>query len=292
MWPVIFEIPLPGGGALPIRSFGLMVVIAFLVASSWMRRMCEREGTARRDQLEKLFFILLIAVVVGSRLMYVLTELDHFRTRPLDAFRIDKGGMVMYGGLIGCAVSGIWYLRRAKLPVWRIADTGGVAGALGIGIGRIGCLLVGDDFGRPCDPDFPLGIMFPTETKPGSLYGLEIRPDNGNLIDHAYQGVWLHPAQIYMAVNGFVLAAILYFLWKRKRFHGQTFLSFVILKAVTRSIIEEFRGDADRGFIGPVSTSQFIAALPVAAAIVMWIRLSKRPELRVPRAGAAEAAAG
>lgn len=281
MWPVLFEIPLPGGGALPIRSFGLMVVAGFLIASSWMTRLCKKEGTATPEQLERLYFLLLIAVVAGSRLMYVATELDHFVAKPLDVLRIDKGGMVMYGGLLGCVGIGIWFLHRNKLPVWRIADTGGVVGALGIGVGRIGCLLVGDDFGRPCDPDFPLGIKFPTETTAGSLYGLVIRPDNGNLIAPSHQGIWLHPAQIYMAINGFVLSAVLYALWKRKKFHGQTFLTFVVLKAATRSIIECFRGDEDRGFVGPLSTSQFIAALTILGAAAGWRVLSRRPELRV-----------
>lgn len=281
MWPVIFEIPLPGGHHLPLRSFGLMVVVAFLVATGWMRRMCEREGTADRDRLERLFLYELLAVVAGARLMYVLTDLEHFSGRWLDVVRIDKGGMVMYGGLLGAVFVGLWYLRKEKLPMWRIADTGGVAGALGLGIGRIGCLLVGDDFGKPCDADFPLGIMFPTATTPGSLYGLAISPDNGNLIPRAFQGIWLHPAQIYMSVNGFVMAAILAYAWKKKRFHGQTFLTFVILKAITRSIIECYRGDADRGFIGPLSTSQFIALLTVGAAAVTWALLARRPELRV-----------
>ncbi len=286
MWPVIFEIPLPGGSHLPVRSFGLMVVIAFLTATSWMRRICEREGTATREPLERLFLWLLVAVVGGARLMYVLTDLEHFQGRWLDVVRIDKGGMVMYGGLLGAVFSGIYILHKAKLPVWRIADTGGVVGALGLGIGRIGCLLVGDDFGKPCAPDFPLGIVFPTRTTPGDLYGIAIRPDNDNLIPEAFQGIPLHPAQLYMSANGFLLAIVLYFLWKRKSFHGQTFLTFIILKAVTRSIIECFRGDADRGFVGPLSTSQFIAALTVLATLVVWRVLSRRPELRVARPAA------
>jgi phosphatidylglycerol:prolipoprotein diacylglycerol transferase len=260
-----------------------MVVLAFLTATAWMRRMCEREGTANREQLERLFLWLLVWVVAGARLMYVLTDLDHFQDRWLDVVRIDKGGMVMYGGLLGAVFSGIYILHRAKLPVWRIADTGGVAGALGLGIGRIGCLLVGDDFGKPCAPDFPLGIVFPTRTTPGDLYGIAIRPDNENLIPAAFQGIPLHPTQIYMSINGFVLAAILAWAWKHKRFHGQTFLTFIILKAVTRSIIEAFRGDVDRGFVGPLSTSQFIAALTVVATAIVWVVLSRRPALQVVR---------
>jgi phosphatidylglycerol---prolipoprotein diacylglyceryl transferase len=279
MWPVIYEIPLFGG--LPIRSFGFMVVVAFLVATRFMQRRCEREGIANAEQLDRLFLWELVAVVAGARLMYVLTDLAHFQGRWLDVVRIDKGGMVMYGGLLGAVGVGLPILRRMKLPVWRIADVGGVAGALGLGIGRIGCLLVGDDFGKPCDPDFPLGIMFPTRTTPGSLYGLSIAPDNGNLIEPSFQGIWLHPAQLYMAANGFLLFFLLKPLLKRRAFYGQVFLTFVVAKAVTRSIIECFRGDADRGFIGPLSTSQFIAALTILAAAVVWVVLSRREDLRV-----------
>ncbi|HYC77966.1 MAG TPA: prolipoprotein diacylglyceryl transferase [Planctomycetota bacterium] len=285
MWPVIVEIPIPFTDLrAPIRSFGLMVVIAFLAATGLMRRLCEREKTATRDDLERLFFYELFAVVLGSRALYVLTSLGEFRGRWFDVIRIDKGGMVMYGGLIAVVAVGLWYLRRRKLPVWRIADVGAVAGALGLGIGRIGCLLVGDDYGAPCSADFPLGIKFPTPTAPGSLWGLTIPADNGNLAGR-FQGVWLHPAQIYMSVNGFLMALALYTLWKRKRFHGQVLAAFILLKAVTRGVIEEFRGDEDRGFVSlgfwTPSTSQFVGALTAVGAVVLWIVLSRRPELRV-----------
>src|SRR5262245_10355485 len=150
MWPVIVTIPLFGGRSLPIPAFGLMLVIAFLVSVGLMRRLVKHEGIPPA-KIEPLFTIVLVGVVVGGRLFHVITNLGDFKGRWLDVVRIDKGGMVMYGGLIAVVLGGIWYLRRAKLPVWRIADVGAVCGALALGIGRIGCILAGCDYGKAVD---------------------------------------------------------------------------------------------------------------------------------------------
>ena len=280
MWPVLFKIPVPfTDHAIPIQSFGLMVALAFLFGSKVMERLLRREGFTDFRGLDSVLFWILIGVVLGARALYVIVQRHEFEGRWIDAIRIDKGGMVMYGGMIGAVSLGIWRAVKEKLPLWQVADAGGVAGALGLGIGRIGCLLVGDDYGKPCDPSFPLAIKFSTRFEPGSFLGIPIPANNGNLAgDH--QGLFLHPTQVYMSVNGFLLCLILLWMWRTKAFHGQVFWTFVLLKALTRSIIEVFRDDADRGTVGPLSTSQFLGLVTGLVAIGMLVFLSRRRELR------------
>jgi phosphatidylglycerol:prolipoprotein diacylglycerol transferase len=71
-------------------------------------------------------------------------------------------------------------------------------------------------------------------------------------------------------------------MWRTKAFHGQVFWTFVLLKAVTRSIIEVFRDDADRGTVGPLSTSQFLGLVTGLVAVGMLMLLARRRELRTP----------
>ncbi len=286
MWPVVAKIPLPfKDGSLTLSAFGLMVVLAFLAGSFVMKRLARREGILDERKLENLFLWILAAIVVGARALYVLTNLHEFQGRWIDVIRIDKGGMTMYGALLlGASVAWL-QIRRYGLPTWPLLDAGAVGAALGLGIGRIGCLLVGDDYGKECSADFPLRIKFSTRQSPGEFLGITIPANNGNLAgDHA--GLWLHPTQVYMSINGFLLAVVLYWLWKRKTFHGQIFAAFFFLKAVTRSVIEVFRDDSDRGWVGPLSTSQFIGLVTAVGAVALWLVLSRRPDCRagLPRA--------
>lgn len=284
MWPVLFEIPLPfTDNVLPIRAFGVMVALAFLLGSKLMERLLRREGFRAFGSLDSVLFWILVGVVVGARALYVIVQNHEFSGRWIDVIRIDKGGMVMYGGMIGAVTFGIWKTVREKLPLWQVADAGGIGGALGLGVGRIGCLLVGDDYGKVCDASFPLAIKFSTRFESGSFLGISIPANNGNLAgDH--QGMWLHPTQVYMSLNGFLLCAVLYWLWKRKAFHGQVFWTFVFLKAITRSIIEFYRDDDDRGALGPLSTSQFLGIVTGVIALVMIWHLSRNQKLRIDSA--------
>jgi phosphatidylglycerol:prolipoprotein diacylglycerol transferase len=260
-----------------------MVVIAFLVSTWLMRRLARREGI-RGEKLEPLFMIVLVGTVVGGRLAHVLTNLEDFRDRWLDAIRIDKGGMVMYGGLAAVVLGGLWYLRRAKLPVWTIADLGAVCGAIALGIGRIGCVLAGCDYGKPVDPSFPLAVRFPTHASGGVFLGIHVPPLPPHAPRLAAEG-FRHPVQVYQSLAGFAAAAVLWALWRRRRFPGQVLAAFLFVKAAYRFALEYLRGDEDRGWIAGLSQAQFFGIVVAAAAVVLWAVLARRaPRLAPPPA--------
>ncbi len=277
MLPVIFRIPLPfeifGAHEIPIRGFGLMVVLA-LLAGNWIALRLARKSALDEEKMGNLFVVFTLAMVVGARAFYVMTNWGEFADHPLRAFALQRGGMVFYGSFIGAFIAVPWYSRRAGLPILKVLDIYAVAAAIGQSIGRIGCLLVGDDYGKPVSESFPLAIRFPTRTQPGDFFGIEIPKDNGNLC--ALAGQWLHPTQLYLSLNALVMFFILRWLWHRRRFDGQVVSVFIMLYAATRFLLEFLRGDEDRGYVGPLSTSQFVGVFAFAAGAALYILTKKR----------------
>ena len=161
-------------------------------------------------------------------------------------------------------MAALWFFpRHPQLRFWQSADICAPAIALGQAIGRIGCLMAGDDYGRPTT--MPWAVTF-TDPTAATLGGAPL-------------GVPLHPVQAYESVFCLLLFICLVRLLRRKRFDGEVILAYTLVYATARFILEFFRGDVDRGFVlGWLSTSQFIAAIlgPVAVALLV-VRRRRRP---------------
>jgi phosphatidylglycerol:prolipoprotein diacylglycerol transferase len=161
---------------------------------------------------------------------------------------IQHGGLVYYGGLIGATIAGMIYIHWKKMPLWKTADVFAPSIALGSVFGRIGCLLNGCCYGRSCS--LPWAITFPEghETHP---FGQSAMP--------------VHPTEIYDALLNFVLYVFLAWLFRRKKFDGQIFTTYLILYAVFRSIAEYFRGDypADHVHFTFGLTSAQLVSVPI-----------------------------
>jgi phosphatidylglycerol:prolipoprotein diacylglycerol transferase len=139
---------------------------------------------------------------------------------------------------------------------------GAPAIALGEGIGRWGCFAAGCCYGR--ESHGPFAVTF-TDPLAAEQVGTPLH-------------LPIHPTQIYLSVNAFAIFLFLHWLYKRKSFDGEIFCTYLLLYAITRGIIEIWRGDIVRGFVipGVLSTSQFIGVLVALASIAMMVRLSKR----------------
>lgn len=262
MHPILFEIP---GIEADIRFYGLAMATAFMVNILLMSRRALREHIDPDLTLNMAFWII-IGTLVGGRLLFVITQWSQFADKPLDALKLWTGGLVFYGGFLGSFLAALAYIsvwsRKRGMPVY---DLGAPVVGLGLAIHRtFGCFLNGCCYGKPTSSVF--GVKFPAVHHSVKLYG---------------EGVYVHPTQLYEALNGMAIFLIL-ILWRkyvRKRYGELVGLMFMIY-AINRFIIEFFRGDPVREFVGlhvagwELTTSQFIGlgALPLGLAIFLWAR--------------------
>ena len=273
MHPIVFEIP---GLGLPIRSFGLMVAGGFLLGM-WIMNLLVRRRAADPDaELAKYSTVqvwILVGVILGARLMYVIVEIargspngEEYLSDPLSILFVWKGGLVMFGGLFGGLLLGTYKARAEGLHVAQGLDVGLTAGFFGLAVGRIGCFLVGDDYGkvvpaRYADLPFPITLRVPAELPPGSLFGEE----------NAGQLLWA--TQIWMALNALLLGLLGLWLLRRAWPPGRVATVLVLLYSVGRFAIEAFRGDDLRGlwFGGALSTSQVVAIAVFLATLALLL---------------------
>jgi phosphatidylglycerol:prolipoprotein diacylglycerol transferase len=247
MFPILFKI-----GPITLHTYGLLVATGFLVGAMLMAYQAKKEGVDPQKALDLSFYVL-IAAIAGSRILYVIVNYDDYINRPLDIFKIWEGGLVFYGGFIGAALFGFWYVKKEKLDSWHMADLAAPSIALGHAIGRWGCFASGSCYGRPTDSW--LGVTFT------------------NINSIAPLGVPLYPTQIFGSIMEFSIFLILIAVRPYQKFKGQLFIMWMMLYAAGRFVLEFFRGD-DRGFIIPetASTSQGIAVGVFAVSLFLLVR--------------------
>lgn len=274
MHPIVFEIP---GLGLPIRSFGLMVAGGFLLGMWVMNVLVRRHTDDPEAQLVKYSAVhvwILVGVILGARLMYVIVEIargsangQEYLADPLKILFIWEGGLVMFGGFFGGILLGGWKARKEGVNAAQGLDFGLPAGFFGLAVGRIGCLLVGDDYGKVvpqkyAELPFPLTVRVPEELPPGSLFGAE----------NAGQLLWA--TQTWMTLNAALLGLLGLWLLRRPHAHGRVALTLTFLYSIGRFAIEAFRGDSLRGvwFDGALSTSQLVAIVVALVTLGLLMR--------------------
>lgn len=183
--------------------------------------------------------------------------------READCFAWAKfwnGGLTYYGGFLGATAAAWYLLRHDRFPFWKGADMAGMTIPIGLGFGRMGCLLAGCCFGTPTHEH--LGLVFPSDS-PASDW----QSKHGLLASKFLPSLPVHPTQIYESAASLGIAVfLLLYVHGRKRYDGEVFLAFTALYAVARFLIEFLRSD-DRGGLFRLSTSQLIGLALVG---VVW----------------------
>jgi phosphatidylglycerol:prolipoprotein diacylglycerol transferase len=270
-----------GGQPVSIGSYGVCLAAAFLVAIALGVRQARRLGEDG-DVILRLCFWLLVTSIVGARLVFVATGaagvIEACREALRDghvwwgctkALHVWEGGLVFYGGLAGAILFARWWLPRQGLHFWRIADLLAPSIALGHFIGRAGCFLAGCCFGRE---SAALGVRFPPESVAFQQLVFE-----GRLDAAAPSTPPLHAVQLYESAGELALFVALSWLLPRKRWHGQLIVLYLGAYALLRGLLELLRGDAIRGVVAGVSTSQLLAAVALAMSLFLWRRLRVKP---------------
>src|SRR5919204_1918987 len=253
MYPRLFEL-----GPITVYTYGVLLAAAYLLGLRLAMVRAEKRGLDHNRVLDLGIYII-ISALVGAKLLLLITDFRTFRADPAELLTLARSGGVFYGGLILAVIVALWYIRRAGLPLWTTCDVFAPGIALGHVVGRFGCLFAGCCYGKPTTK--PWGITF-TDPFAAANVGTPL-------------GVHLHPTQLYEAgAELLILIGLLLTEKKGKPYAGRTFWIYILLYAISRYVIEIFRGD-DRGMVGIFSTSQFISLILAPLAIVMLVYLAR-----------------
>src|SRR5881296_3969480 len=253
MYPRLFEL-----GSITVYTYGVLLAAAYLLGLKLAMVRASRRGLDAGRVLDLGIYII-ISALIGAKLLLLVTDFSTFRNDPKELLTLARSGGVFYGGLILAVVVALWYIRRAGLPLWTTCDVFAPGIALGHVVGRFGCFFAGCCYGKPTTK--PWGITF-TDPFAASNVGTPL-------------GIPLHPTQLYEAGAELLILIILLVTERKGRpFPGRTFWLYMLLYAISRFIIEFYRGDP-RGSVGMFSTSQFISIILAPLAIVMLVRLSR-----------------
>ena len=252
-------------GGEPITSFGVFMFLSFLVGGMLLRAEMERAGHDP-ERAWDLVFMAVLGGVIGAKAYYVLLNYEALLADPLSAI-FSRGGMVWYGGFAGALLLIVIEIKRRGLPLGEIADICSPTLAIGYAVGRMGCFLVGDDYGRPTDSW--VGISFPRGTPPTrvdvleSYFNVQVDP---TIIERFGQVVPVHPTQLYEIAMASIIFLVL---WKlRVHEHGAGWLWWIclILLSGERFLVEFVRVKDDR-FLGPLTLAQGIAVTLVLVGV-------------------------
>jgi phosphatidylglycerol:prolipoprotein diacylglycerol transferase len=281
MHPVLFEVPTPWGGVY-IYSYGVMLGLSLILGWQFVMYYGARKQGLDKEILSNCYLVTAISAIVGSRILYILTNLDSFES-PDKWFDLRSGGLVAYGGFLGGALGAAVFLRIKKVSFLAFADAAAPALAAGLACTRVGCYLYGCDFGKRLGENAPAWLKtlgtFPRWDQFGDrLHGSPAWQHHVQLYDlwrevpHSYP---VHPTQLYEVAIGVVLLGVAIAVWRHRQFRGQVLLTVTMGYAAWRFVLEYLRDDPERGAAFGFSTSQLISLALLPIAIVTWVVAKK-----------------
>ena len=261
MYPILFQF-----GSFPISSFGVMMVIAFLLGNYLLRIDVVAEGY---DAIiaDDIIFRAAIGGILGAKFYYLIENIPTGQAADningliniiagiftLNGERIAFGiqnfgaGLVFLGGLVGGMAAVSWYIYRKNLNWFKIADLAAPFLVLGHGIGRIGCFLVGDDYGIPTN--LPWAIAFPNGLPPTNIA--------------------VHPTQLYEMSAYFIIFFYLRYRKRNQTFSGEIIFEYLFLGGLSRFMVEFIRTNTK--YIFGLSGAQYLSILMMAiGAYQLW----------------------
>ncbi len=261
MHPELFHFQLPNFMAhlfhskqLTVYTYAFCITFGCLITTIYTKRAARKE-LGINYLSNNFFYLIFIAGFVGGKLFFYLEKPFYYIDNPsllLDNF---SGGFVFYGSFVTIIPVIIWYLKLYKIPVLPMLDILAITTLIVHSFGRLGCFLGGCCYGQPTNSWF--GMVFPTSNS-----------------------IKVHPTQLYELLVLVTLLIVLLIVKKHKKFNGQIFLLYLGLYAISRSILELFRGDA-RGYVikDILSHSQFIALLILISTLFIYNKLKTQNKL-------------
>ena len=253
MYPKLFDL-----GPFTVYTYGVLLAASYLLGL-WL---AVKRGKARgldANRVLDLGIYIIIAALVGAKLLLLVVDFDQYKSNPAELLSLARSGGVFYGGLILAVAVAFYYIARHRMAMWTTCDAFAPGIALGHVTGRLGCFAAGCCWGKPTD--VPWGVIF-TNPLAAAQVGTPL-------------GIRLHPTQLYEAGAELLILGLLLATEKRGRaFPGRTFWLYMLLYAISRYIIEIYRGDP-RGVVPflDISTSQFISLVlgPLSLLMLLWL---------------------
>lgn len=187
----------------------------------------------------------LIGGMAGAKMLWVF---EHFGEEPLTGLVFSRGGLSWFGGFTGGILAGLWVMHRKRLPKMAVLAAATPGLTVGHAIGRIGCFLVGDDYGRPTT--LPWGVAFPEGLPPTD--------------------VPVHPTQLYEAIALIPVFLVLLRLRKQGKSDTMVLGSYLVLAGAIRFAIEFIR--VDRRVLGVLSVAHVASLAAIAAGGILLAR--------------------
>ena len=238
-------------GKFTVHGYGLMIGLGFMVATLIGCTRAKKLGLSDDHYVNISIFVLLCGFA-GGKLMYCIVNFKAFLESPLAV--LGSEGFVVYGGIIIGVLTILVYCLIKKISFFEYFDLLTPSVAINQAFGRIGCFLAGCCYGKQTDSW--LGVVFPEHS---------IAP----------AGVKILPTQLFMSAGDFIIFLVLLWYAKRRKKPGMVAGVYLALYSVGRFLIEFLRDDPERGTVGALSTSQFVAIWIFAGAVIYMILLNK-----------------
>jgi prolipoprotein diacylglyceryl transferase len=293
-WPVVDRFRL--GNSFAISPHGLFIAIGFMIGAWLFGRIAVARGVEERA-ISSIVLWSLIGAIVGARFFYVVAHWSEFAPKPVEALLIWKGGISLLGGIAGATIANAINIRRFGLRFFQVADALAAPLALGIAVGRIGDLIIGDHLGKPtswllawrysggtvappfeCLQEFCQAPLQGDRLQTLERSGSQLLDRTGAVIA---SGVGVHQTALYDMLLAWGLFALLWWFTNRSRREGLAALVFAIYYGCCR-LLEDFLR-IDKRF-GPLTGSQWTALTVVLVCVAIWgyLAVSKRPGPTTP----------
>lgn len=273
-WEIISRVEI---GPLSISPHGVGIALGYLLGAQLMVRRARKYGGPEEADIWNTLFWALLGAIVGARVGYVIghfSEVTDGGDDLLGIFRIWEGGISLLGGITGAVIAALPYMFRKRMGFWRTVDLAAPGLALGIVIGRIGDLMIGDHLGKPTD--FPLGwrCLGDEDGAPAPARVYRAALEDGEPPSLGCFDLTLHQTALYDLVSTALLFGLLLWIGRKARNRGLLTIIFVIWYGIMRVITDFLR--VDKRYLG-LTGSQLMAVATVLVCAFLLVRFRGAP---------------
>jgi phosphatidylglycerol:prolipoprotein diacylglycerol transferase len=274
-WEIVSRIEI---GPLAISPHGLGIAVGFLIGAQLMARRAGRLGGPAEQDIWNTVFWILVGSMIGARVAYVIghfSEVTDGGSDLLGVFKVWEGGISLIGGITGGVVGAVPYVRKHKLGFWQMADLAAPGLALGIAVGRIGDLIIGDHLGKPTNLFFGwrcLGEAGGPPAQTAEVYRAAL--ERGEPPSLGCFDIVLHQTALYDFVSSWLLFAVLVWIGRKHVNRGVMALTFTTWYGAVRLITDFLR--VDKRYLG-LTGSQITALIVMVVSLYLLARYRGAP---------------